>query len=274
VPYNSLSTAAARGTTGVSAMLLQAAFGASPPRLDDDLLTQAHWAHTDSLHLQLEPTAGHKDYLNTRTEGHPGLDRLLRDAAQNPRQVRDGIVCKGEKLFRDSFLAGGELDLGGCAVSVVPERTGAPIPRLDLGDLRMAPGGGGVLYAPEVILRSLKNGNQGAAFAPLVLIAGRLELTGPGPYEGCLLLQDSLALTGETTPVVVRGLLYDTRGGLLQNLTKPMAVVFEPRQDPMGSGAAEHYRSLLLYGAGPRIFGMGGTLVDASTYRRPPAKTP
>ncbi len=106
---------------------------------------------------------------------------------------------------------------------------------------------------------------------PLVLRVGRLVLKGPGPFEGCFIVRESIALEEETSCVVLRGFVHDSRGTSLASLPRPLAVVFDPRLDPTGVEAHLHYRSHLRYGAGPRIMGHTGRLIDTSDYRRPAA---
>ncbi|MBI4871102.1 MAG: hypothetical protein HY814_06005 [Candidatus Riflebacteria bacterium] len=273
LPYNSLMTFASQGAGAAASRLLDVAFGAGDAGLEADVLRAARWPCSDPLHKAIEASAGTLMYLETTGLDPAALDQLVLAAGGQPRYTRATIVCKGEKLFRDSFVDGNALDLEGCEVAVVPEKVGAPSPRLDLGDLRVAPGGGGgILRAPEVTLRSVTNSASGASFAPLVIVANRLVLKGAGPFEACFILEQSLSLEGEEKPVVVKGLVYDLTGRLLAALAKPMAIVWEPRQNPLGLDADQHYRSHLLYGAGSRVGGIGGQLVDFSTYRRPAAQ--
>lgn len=269
VPYNALLRAASGPGDPAGGLLERTAFGATAPSLQADLLREARWQHRDPLHAQLERTAGHRDYVDTTDDGRAGLDRLVRIARRRPRYSPAFVTCKGEALFRESFLAGTVLDLAGCDVSVTAAAPPAPAPRLDLGDLQVAPGGGGVLRASEVKLRSLTNRSTGKEFSPVVMAVGRLVLQGAGPFEGCFIVEESLALEGEASPAVVRGFVYDGRGSGLSSLSGPLAIVFDPRLDPTGPEAHEHYRTHLLFGAGPRVFGMGGFLVDSSDYRRP-----
>jgi prepilin-type N-terminal cleavage/methylation domain-containing protein len=270
VPYNTLLRAAANGDPQET--LRQIAFWPEPPRFYRDVIDEAFWEHADPLHAQLAPSAGHRTFADTRGIGTHALAVLIRESPAAPRFSPHRIQCKGEELFRSSFVKNQTLNLEGTTVSLVPASSAAPPPKLVLDAVTVPPGGGGVLIAPDVTLAGVTLQGEGGTRAPLVIVAARLTLKGPGPFEGVYLVTESLSLHDDEGHALVRGTLFAGPQVALNRLERPLAVVFDPRMDPIGPEAHRQYRSALVWGAGPRITGAGGHLTDHSEYRRPAAR--
>lgn len=243
--YNSLLRFVALDGAAAQRLLMSRAFAASTPPDDSDMMIRAHMEHADPLHAQLGATSLFVDSGRAQ-EPDTALGDLVRSTSSAPRSFRTSVTCHGLDLFRSSFLASGNLDLGGWWVGLAGTTVADPEPALGLERVTVAPLGGGVLKVRELSLTGLKNAGTGAQLEPLVVKVGTLKLKGLGPYEGTFIVSDRLEVqAGPEGHAVMRGNLVLAPGAVL-DLAMPLAVVRDPALDPTGPEAHLYYRATLV----------------------------
>jgi hypothetical protein len=245
--------------------LIRMAFKKPEPMDRAGLLTGARWVHTDPLHEAL----GARDFVDCAKAGSDlALPDLISSTIAAPRFADASVVCYGLTLFRSSFLIDSGLDLGGLSVTLAGDKPGDPPPELTLAGATVAARGGGVLRVTSLILEgSLKLAQKTGSFEPLVIVANKLTLKGPGPFEGTFVVQNELVVAGggNATHAVIRGDLAMGQGAQIQR-TVPLAVVHDRAYDPTGPEAHRHYRGTVRTAWSQARSG-GSNLIGVNPYR-------
>lgn len=229
--------------------LVDLAFGKpGGPPLADWTLERFALPHRDPLHDELkdkEPAM----YIDTRKTGIDDLATVIGSGARGLYPGQRALLVKGQRKFEEVFMAGGRIDLQGLKVIVERENPDDP-PGLQFdGEITIKPGSGGWLSCELFRAKAIKNGGQDAAFAPFVLEAQQLVMTGKGPYE-CVFVGGSIAQDKVNDYTVLRGSV--ATAGVRTELTNPLVIAYDPRSDPTSKVAHLYYR--LAFNNGPRVY--------------------
>lgn len=268
MPYNGLLRFAGKTPDQVHDLLLERAFRKPEPFDAGDRLVRARWTHTDPLHRNLSDDPL---FVDSERAASPdtALAGLIELAVRQPRFLDATVVCYGEPLFRASFMKGQELDLGGLQVVLAGAKKTDPRPELKLGDATVSARGGGVLDVAALEVSSLKIAQKTGTFEPVVIKTSRLDLTGPGPFEGTFVVNGTVRVLADksgSTHALVRGNLILGAGGQITQ-TRSLAVVFDRAHDPTGPEAHLHYRGAVRAAWDGRRLGGPPDLIGLNPYR-------
>lgn len=212
--------------------------GQGDPALEAYRLKDPVIHHEDSLHAKLgkEPSV----YLDGRNQDPSMISSAIGDGMQGRHPGDFPIQVRGQKVFEEHFMKGGQLDLDGLWIHVAPEDVPNPPPLLEFEQkITVKPGSGGLLSTPLFKAPGLTNDGTAGGFAPLVVQVDRLELTDVGPYEASF-LATSLSTNPDKPRGVIRGNLVT--GSLPSPLISPLVVQYDTRLDPTAATAPCHYR--------------------------------
>lgn len=218
---------------------------AVPP--DDFQAAEARVEHRGRLHQLLGNGNDQRTWLDLKDAPPDALRTALTGSVARRHPGDEAVVVRGQRELERLFFTGTALDLKGLRVKVVTE-TGRGVATVSFpGALNVRPGSGGVLEVERFEAGAILNPGQGEGFAPFVLRARELVLSGKGPYEA-LVATSQVRQEDIRTYAVIRGALFLEEPVL--DLRFPLVVSYDPRLDPTGPEAALHYR--VAYQPGPR----------------------
>lgn len=221
-------------------LLLDAAFGKTPPNVRDWTIGELRLEARDRLHLAIAERGASKYLLDTKETGMAGLAEAIAAGARARYPAETTYLVRGQAKFQEIFMAGGQIDLQGLKIMVVREKP-EDKPGLEFpGEVAVKPGSGGTLIVERFKATALKNAGEGSGYAPFVLQAQELVMAGKGPFEGVIvpgvILQERVSDYS-----VIRGSLAVS--GMPASLSNPLVVQYDPRNDPTTADATRYYRA-------------------------------
>ena len=202
---------------------------------------------TDSLHPQLGESAM-DPYLDTQDQDFESLGRTIREGIAIRHPGDAPVVIRGQDLFESVYLTGGQLDLEGRLVRVLPLDVPDPPDLLIFeAPIIVKPGSGGILEVDRLELPALINSGDAGGYGPLVVRVRELVLTGDGPFEACFAADQVVYDRGSPPepsaplrPTLIRGSLVVST--LPRAPAGPIMIQWDPRNDPTGIRAPLYYR--------------------------------